>query len=91
MSPWFASESEFKKNQDAIAHEAELVAAVAEVLLKEGMDEADDDEYQSYCEMMEKAAQEIREAVEQDDYESARRANGELKKSCDACHEIYRA
>jgi cytochrome c556 len=40
---------------------------------------------------MRDAAARIREACEKKDYEAARAAASELKKSCDACHGDYRS
>ena len=55
------------------------------------MDAALADEYREYCQQMRTAAVSIVEAVEQDNYEKARKAAGEVKNSCTVCHEIYRS
>ena len=91
LSPWLASDSQFQPAKRPIAHEAQLIAAIAEVLMREGMEDAADDEYGDYCRAMKQAAQEISRAAEQGDYESARQSAVRLRRSCADCHSTYRA
>ncbi len=91
LSTWLASKAEYSSQRERIVHEAELVAMLAQVLATEGMQDADDDEYKSYCEMLKRAAQEVIGAVKRNDYDAARESAGEIYKSCNECHQLYRA
>ena len=90
LSGWTSSEAEFKANLEDVRHEAEMVAAMSEILTKEGMPEADDEEYASFAKRMKTAAMEIASAVKLDNYDQARKAAGDVKKACTECHEFYR-
>ena len=85
-----ASASSFRQDRTGVAHESELVAAIAVVLLQPGMEDATDEDYRKYCEAMTQAARAIVKAVEGDDYEAARQAQVQLKRSCADCHADYR-
>ena len=91
MQPWMANKGEFSDHSEEMLHEAQLVVAFAEVLMKEGMEDADDDDYKAFCQRMQKAAQEIVDSVKSNNYEKARAAIGEIDKSCTECHQSYRA
>ncbi len=91
ISRWTASKSEFSKNKDNLKHEAEIVAAICEVISQEEFEFTDDDDYLAYCQRLKKAAQAIIEAVKVNQYDSARKAAGQLNQTCTECHENYRA
>lgn len=91
LQPFTANKGEFKDNSEELFHEAQLAAAFAEVLLKEGMEDADDDDYREFAERMRKAASDVVDAVKSDNYDKARAAVGEIDKTCTECHQSYRA
>ncbi len=91
ISRWTASKSEFSKNKDNLKHEAEIVAAICEIISQKEFEFTDDDDYLAYCQRLKKAAQAIIEAVKVDQYNSARKAAGQLNQTCTECHENYRA
>ena len=91
LLPWSANQGEFKRNLDGVWHEAQIVAAIAEIIQREEYEYWDDDSYLDYAKQVGKAAQEITKAVERNDYQSVRKAVGEMTKSCSECHEDYRA
>jgi len=91
LSPWTASKEAFIRQRDQIQHEAEIVAALAQVIQQDGFEYADDDDYLDYCKQIQRAALEIINAVKLNNYEAARQATGEIQKSCSACHEDFRA
>lgn len=73
-----------------VLHEAEIVAAIAEVIRMPDFEDHDDETYRGYCEQMRDAAVKLRAACEKGDAEAARSASGLLKKSCNTCHGDYR-
>ncbi|MDG2384038.1 MAG: hypothetical protein P8N76_20365 [Pirellulaceae bacterium] len=91
LASWLASEQEFKKERERIVREGQLMASMAEVLTREGMVDADDDDYVAYCRQLKDAALEIVDAVKREDYGGARESAGKMQKSCSDCHELYRA
>jgi cytochrome c556 len=90
LKPWTASKSEFTANIGAAVHEAEMVALIGEVLTKEGMEEADDEDYAAFARTMRDAARKIIDACNDKDIDAASKAVGTITQSCSACHEDYR-
>jgi hypothetical protein len=85
-----ASQAEFTKQLDVAFHEAEIMAAIGEVIRQPEFEYHDDDSYLGYAASMRGAAVRVREACLKKDYESARAAVGEISKSCNDCHGDYR-
>jgi hypothetical protein len=85
-----ASRADFVRQAERLVHEAEITAMVAELLQQPTFADHDDTAYRGHAAAMRAAALSLREAVEKKDHEAARKAVGELKKSCDACHADYR-
>lgn len=71
-------------------HEAEMLAAIAGAMLKPGMPDAGDEDYEGFCKTIKNSALEIVEAVKLKNADSASKALGNISKACDDCHEIYR-
>ncbi len=90
LNGWMSSEAEFKENSEDILHEAQMVTALSEILVKEGMDEWDDEDYAGFAKRMKEAGMEIANAVKLNSYDQARQAAGEVRKACTECHEFYR-
>jgi hypothetical protein len=91
LMPGTASKAVFSTNLDQLLHEAEVMAAIAEVLTREGMEDGDDETYAEFCHRMRDGARKIVEAIRSDNHEQARQAVGDIGKSCSECHEGYRA
>ncbi|MGB7329566.1 MAG: hypothetical protein WBD31_32125 [Rubripirellula sp.] len=79
-----------ESNIDAVRRDAELIAMLGEVLTKEGMDEADDDDYVKLSRDMTADSQKVVAAIERADFEGARAGVSQIRGRCDACHEQYR-
>jgi hypothetical protein len=90
LQPWLGSQNDFKSNNEQVLHEAEILAALGEVLKKEGMVDADDAEYAKFCDELKKGALQVVDAVKQNNYDQARQAAGVISQSCAKCHENYR-
>jgi cytochrome c556 len=91
LKGWTASPGEFKKNAEKIKHEAEIVAALADVIGREGFEFADDSTYAEHCKTLKKSALDVLEAVKQSNADGARTAMGVMGKTCTACHEGFRS
>ena len=79
-----------KSDPAAVRRPAELLAVLGKILTKEGMDEADDEDYVAYSDAMVKAAAEVNRGLELDDYSVISKATGAVTQSCDDCHGDYR-
>jgi cytochrome c556 len=90
LQPFTANKTEFSSNNEKVLHESQLIAALAEVLEKEGMEDADDNEYKGFAIQMKTAALEVVEAVKGNDYDKARAAVGNIGQACSKCHEGFR-
>lgn len=90
LKPLTGSAREFSRGAEDALHEAEVLAALAEVIIQEGFDDAGDETYDAFARELRDAAKELSAAAEQDNYESARQALGRAGQACAACHENYR-
>lgn len=90
MQPWTANEADFKTNKDQLVHEANIVAAIGEVLVQEGMEDGDDEDYAVHAIAMRDAALDVVSAVKVDNYELARKAVGAIGQACSKCHADWR-
>lgn len=82
--------AEIDENKATLQRFAELVAVVGHVLVKEGMPEADDEDYRQLSSAMIEAALNVRAGLEQEDPDTVGIAISEISQSCDSCHEQYR-
>lgn len=90
LKEWTADEATFAKQKARIISEAQWVAAIAEVIAKEGMDDADVDEYKAFCVAMKDAAVQTVEATKINDFASASKFANKVSQSCNNCHEEWR-
>lgn len=86
-----ASKADFDKAMERVVRDAEIVALIGQVIQQADYEFYDDDTYRGYASAMRDAALRVRDAAKKKDYETARSALGELKKSCDSCHGDYRS
>lgn len=93
LKPALADKSQFAANSDKIVRDAELFAAIGEVLCKDGMPDAGmpDSEYNRFCVRLRDAAKSIVEAVKTKNYDQAASAGSAIGKACAECHENYRS
>lgn len=90
MKQTTSSEGEFAKSVDQIRHEAELVAAMSQTLMKENMTDADDEGYLEFAKSMSDAAVLATKACAEKDYDGASRAVNLIGQSCSNCHDEWR-
>ncbi len=90
LAKWTSSADSFSEEIEGVMHEAEIVAAIAEVLTREGMEDGDDETYAEFADLMKTSALDIVAAVKSNNAEQARKATGEIAKACSDCHDNYR-
>jgi cytochrome c556 len=83
-------EATIKAETDLIKRNAELLATVGEVLVKEGMEQADDGDYAKLSRSMTESARSVVQALERTDLDAVRQGAAAIRQRCDACHEQYR-
>lgn len=91
LKPLLADKGQFAANSAKIMHDAEIMAAIGDVLSKDGMADADDDEYKAFCVKLRDGAKAIAEAVKLKNFDAASAGSGVISKSCVDCHESYRS
>lgn len=91
LKPCLADKGQFAANAGKIAHDAEIIAAIGDVLMKDGMADADDDEYKAFCMKLRDGGKTISEAVKVKNFDAATVGSGIISKSCTECHESYRS
>jgi hypothetical protein len=90
LTKWLANERQFARYRDEVRHEAQLAAALADVIGREGFEYWDDAEYAQYARQLRQAVSEIAKAAEMENFDQARQAIGRATNTCNSCHEGYR-
>lgn len=90
LKPSLANAKTFHSQREDILVQAELVAAFAQVLVQNGMQDGDDEEYAALSKQMHDGARNIVDAVKRNNYDAASKATGNISKACSVCHESYR-
>ena len=90
LKPWTASAGAFRSNQEEVLHEASIVAAMAEVMMREGMLDADDEDYVALSREMATGSRDAISATKANNYDAASKAVNLVGQSCSNCHEDYR-
>lgn len=85
-----ASAAQVKSEPNDARRPAELLAVLGKILVQEGMDASDEEDYRKLSEAMTDAALQVRRGLELDDYDAITKGVSALTQSCDACHEQYR-
>lgn len=83
-------ETAIKENKEELLKEAELVAAIAQVLVQPEVDEFDDDDYAAHAQSMKQAALQVRSALQVDNFQGVQDAINAIQQSCDDCHGDFR-
>jgi len=85
-----SSAGDFSKQADVVLHEAEMVAAIAEVIRQPEFEYFDDDSYLGYAAAMRDGAAKVREACLKKDHAAASAGVVAISKACTDCHGEYR-
>ncbi len=79
-----------KANIEDIRREAESLSVFGEVLTREGLDEADDEDYCKMSLHMVEASKGVATALERGDFDAVRKEVSAVRQRCDVCHNQYR-
>jgi hypothetical protein len=90
LRPLTANQAEFDKNLTQVIHEAEVIAALAQVIQREEYEYYDDDDYLAFCQQLVQQARGVVEAAKGKNLAEVQKYVGEITKSCSACHEGYK-
>lgn len=90
VKPWLSSKAEFEANQEEILHEANLIAAMSEILGQESMDDAEEDDYLVYVAGMSRAAQLMTTNTKTNNYDAVSEGFNQVNQACSNCHDEWR-
>lgn len=90
LAPWTASEPEFKANREKVLHEAQLLAALSQIIAHESYDSGGDEVYLKHAADLQRAALGIVDAARLGDAQRARLATSQMAKACANCHTDFR-
>jgi hypothetical protein len=90
LTKWLASDRDFKQHRDEIRHEAQLIAAFADIIAREGYEFADDEQFSQFARDLRQSAATLAAAANVGNYPQARQAGNGVTKACANCHEGYR-
>jgi hypothetical protein len=85
-----SNQSTFQKSAGELRHEAEILAVLADVVVRDEYEYWDDETFMDHASALKQAAVELRQAIDAGSYEAARTAAGRAGQACSACHEGYR-
>lgn len=85
-----SSESEFKAHSEEVFRLSNLVAAMAKVIVQEGMPESEEESYVEFGDQMKSASLELKSAVKLNDFQAASKAANAVSQSCADCHSEWR-
>jgi hypothetical protein len=91
LKPALADKNQFTAKADVVLRDAELFAAMGEVLARDGMPDADSDEYKAFSARLRDGAKAIIDAVKTKNFEQAASGAATVSKACAECHENYRS
>ena len=89
IKPWVASEGSYKDNFDDLMQEAAVVAVIGELLKKESMENADNDDYAEFSDSLRDGAMMIIQSAAAKDQAMAVKGAGMIDQSCQNCHAEY--
>ena len=84
------NDASVKSSTDQIRREAEMLSVFGEVLIKEGMDEADEEDYVTMTRSMVEAARETLKALDRGNPADVSKNVALIRQRCDTCHNEYR-
>ena len=90
LQPFTANPGEFENQRQRLLHEAEMIAAIASVLVSPELPDGGDSTYDEHAGEMRRGALEVVRAVKANSYEQARQGAALIGQSCSNCHEGYR-
>jgi hypothetical protein len=82
--------SNLGRSADEWSREAQLIAALAEIIGREEQDASEAKAYREHADAMRSGALTLREAIERKNAEQMRTSLMEIGKACDACHAGFR-
>jgi len=85
-----SNEAEFKANSEDVFRISNLIAAMAKVIIQDGMPESEEETYAKFSLEMKSAALELKAAVKLNDFDAASTAANAVSQSCADCHSEWR-
>jgi hypothetical protein len=80
----------FGPRKAVIVHEAQIVAALAEVIQQEGFELADDEQYRGQARRLRQVALQMAQAADNGRLVEARAASQAVAQACNQCHDAFR-
>lgn len=90
VKPWLSTRDEFTANQEEILHEASLLAAMSEVLAKETMEDAEEEDYVAHAVNMSAAARLMMSNTLSNNYDLVSEGFNQASQACSDCHDEWR-
>jgi hypothetical protein len=90
ITPNLSSGRDLSANAEDLRHEAQILAMLAQVLTEQGLPDAGDETYDGYAQQLRDGAKALVVAIDQENFDSARTALGNMSKACSTCHDDYR-
>lgn len=90
ISPNISDERSMARNAEDLAHEAQLMALLAEVIVQPGYGYEEDEAFLGHAHQLRDGAVALGKAIDLESLDAARAALGNMQKACSNCHDEYR-
>lgn len=90
LGPSLANKKMFRRHSEAVAHESQVLAVLAKVIVEQPYDYSEEEEFIAFARQLGEASNAMARAAKEKDYDQARSAAGRITQSCSHCHEDYR-
>jgi hypothetical protein len=90
LGPWLSSAKVFRQNLEKVAQEAQVLAALAQMIQFEDYEFWDDEGYLEPARQLQRAGIDMVRAAREGDYDGALSASAAAGKACSQCHDGYR-
>jgi hypothetical protein len=84
------TEPVFKKESEKVNHEASMLALLSTIIRSPGYNDADDDDYRKFAELITKSGLEIEAAVKEQDFKAYTAELDRCYKACSDCHQNFK-
>jgi hypothetical protein len=90
LLPTVAAPQRMQAESDEASVAAQWLAVLGQVLLKSGMQDADDEDYRSWCRALIDQARQTAAGIQRSEQPAARESAGRIDQVCSQCHNDYR-
>lgn len=90
LKQWTSNKGEFNSHKDKIIQEAQILAALSQVIMDKSFDFAEDGQYRDFAKALQQGCLDAVAGAKMDDFDKAAAGVVAINKSCSDCHGNFR-